>query len=391
MAEPELRLVAAAAALEQFTVAELSDAADSNLHTTKSWLRRMAHLLVAEAKTPTGRGRPRHVLTLRPEGMRALRERLAELQLHLAQQAPALDRGTLIDDVNQQFDLWKATNAYLPTAAEGLHAGLQASLHSTWRTMARLDTLGERVSNTVIWTMAEIEAEAGIVMPALDIGWTARARWMAQRLARIIAQDATHLFAERVSVARIETRPSADKATCAVLAAPVWSDEGYADSEVDETDWRRCLRIAELIPLERRLQRAELVLIEIDGLGSQYDGDAQAIVRGLTACDKMGSMARYRDWLGAAKGRPGWRDALAPMIVHGLSECDATRLSVMAAPFRPVLETGMASYDGVVGRLRHDALNRAAQHVQMVPPAEKPDVDIDLFGSQAAAALPGGI
>lgn len=389
MVEPELRLLAAAAALEQFTVAELSDAADCNLHTTKSWLRRMAHLLVTEAKKPTGRGRPRHMLTLRPEGMRALRERMAELQLHLTQQAPALDHGTLIDEVNRQFDLWKSTHAYLPAAAEGALIALQVSLHSTWRTIARLDALGECVSNRVIWTMAEIEAEAGIVMPALDIGWTERARWMAERLARIIAQDATHLFAERVSVARLETRPGADKATCAALAAPVWSDEGHADGELGETDWQRCLRIAELIPLERRLERVELVLIEIDGLGSQYDGDAQAIVRGLTACDKMGSTARYRDWLGAAKGRPGWRDALAPMIVHGLSECDATRLSVMAAPFRPVLEVGMASYEGVVGRLRHTALRRAAQHAQMAPPAEMPEVDINLFGSQTSAALSG--
>jgi len=391
MAEPEMRLLAAAISLETFTVPELSAAARSNPSTAKSWLRKYDHLFSKEETISVGRGRPRKILELLPEGRLLLERRLHEMQGHLVVASPQVDNGALLRGVTRQFELWKKAHSRGLPEADTLLAGLRVAVRDAWQLLTRLDAVGESVSRTVIDALAIIETEAGIVIPDPDFSMPQLARWLVARATRVVLQDGTEYFSERVTHRRLEARLHPERATAALLAAAVWSDEGMADSLLSEADWQRSLQIAELVPIDVRLERATVVLGDIDDPFCEDNGQAQAVVRGLTACELHGRTDKLRDWLGAAKGRNGWRDALAPVVVHGLTLCDDTFIGAATEPFRSVIESGVLEYEGVIGALRGEAFEKA-QLVGCLSTVQMSASDFsdmaDPFGSQMILSHP---
>lgn len=357
MPQPELRLLAAAVALEEFSIAELAVAAKCNAHTARSWVTRVRHLLHAHPTPKEGRGRPNMLFNLTQIGKQEMGSRLSELQRDIAGLAASRPRREMLYEVTSQFEIW---NTIRETGDDnGALQTLKILLRGSWQRLARLEALGESVADDALRQLAEMEAEAGIVMPDVDLSLPELAKWTVARLQRICDQDASQAFAARSTWLRLETRPFADKATAAVLAAAVWADEGWATADIPEQTWHMGLRIAELIPLESRLQRVHTVLGEADIGYCKNDGEAQAVVRGLTACKGAPGQGMLRDWLSAARARRGWRDALAPMVVHGLLQADGVRLIEAIAPFRPALENGLNQYVPHSGRLRNDAIRRS--------------------------------
>jgi hypothetical protein len=262
----------------------------------------------------------------------------------------------LLDEIEEHLQLWQAVTAGLPAthAARGEWEALRMRLLDCWRYFARLDLAGGAVAPHQLRHLAELEAAANIVVPDATLSLLELAQWMVERLARIRANDGSPSFAARVMHARIETRPGIELATAAVLVAPVICDEGYATEQLGEQEWRDAITIAEQIPIVDRLSRVERVLSGADGGSCEDDGDAQAILRGLTACHGAGAELSLRDWLAGVIRRSEWRDALAPIVIHGLLQADSTLLE-MCAPYRDRLSPGLLSYTGNSGLLRSEA------------------------------------
>lgn len=384
---PDVRLVAAAVALGEFTVEGLAAASDCKVNTARSWLTRWKPWLDGKQVAAAGRGRPALAYSLTDDGVARARGQIESLHRQVADHVGSAAESRMLDEADAHLKLWKVSTAGLKggeseAAGRAEMEALRLHLLDCWRGLARRDVLGSAVEDRHLLHLAHIEAEAGIVVPNPGLQLVELSRWLAGRLRRIRNGDATLSFAARVMRARIETRPASALATAAALVAPVVSDEGHDTEQLVEEDWSRAIVIAEVIPISDRLTRVESALSGAEGSYCEDDGDAQAVLRGLTACRDAGSELSVRDWLAGAIQRSEWRDVLAPVVVHGLLEADGAQLD-MCAPYRDRLESGLASYAGNAGLLRSTAIRMAERYLRYSRPADKRPLPGDVGPSGA--------
>jgi hypothetical protein len=392
MAQPELRLLAAAVALGQFTAAELAVAARSNPHTAASWLRRYTSLFGGDS-VQGARGRPRRRYILTSEGLAQLRGQLDALRKETEKSSAPSNVSRLLDDVGKRFDTWRTIRDEGVIGPAPEFATLRLAIRDAWETFARMDALGHDVTSEDLKSLAEREFEAGIASPPPATELRHVAQWLADRLDRIIGTEASPSFASRVMSIRTEAHPSdAPRITTAAMCAAVWADENVVP--VAHASMERCLDVARQVTVETRLRRAEWALLPSNLSPDEGDNNAQAIVRGLTACGDTRVVA-VRDWLGAAPVRLGWRAALAPIVLHGLLWIEDCVLPKALDTFGKMAEDALLNYHGPTGRRRREAFDLAKRALQEQPLPEVaegtlPDLSaiVGRFGSKMTAETP---
>jgi hypothetical protein len=358
MAYDEFRLLAAAVMLERFTADELAAAAQANPHTARSWLRRQAHLLEKTPGSARGRGAPRKVISLKPGAAETMRQQLDEVRSQTDRAALETEQRRLLASVERRLKHWQTFNASALSSADPQLTALRVAIRLAWREFARLQAAGQPVEVPHLRHLAEIEHAARVVEPPMDDGLQPIAFWLGERLTRLSKQSVEDGFALRTMWARADVRSEMDrrKITAAALGAPVWSDEGLARNEVNVDVLLRCRGIAELVPLEARLMHVSRAIRDNGASLCGDDGEAQAVVRGVTACADA-KASTVRDWLAAADRRGDWRPALAPMIIHGLLNSDDLILGAVMDKLREPLVYALENRKGTEGRLRSEAFD----------------------------------
>lgn len=358
MAQEEYRLLGSALLLDRFTADELSKAARVNLNTCRSWLRRHdQHLQHDPEKLGVGRGRPSKRFRLTEDGAGYLRRQLDGLYATLESAASDDSQAKLVDGVEEKLRLWQAVRCDPDSEGRAEEAALRAAVALAWQDFAHLDGAGMPVDRSRMRQLADLEREAKVASPP-DASLVEIAKWVAERVGRIARRGASLDFAANTMWLRAEVRPEPDavRITAASLAAAVWSDEDIADDSVSQDDLWNSRRVAETAPMGLRIKYTWAAIDGRSGTAHRLDDpDAQAVARGLTSCRDAKSSDELHDALAGARIKTGWREALAPVVVHGLLDAPNISLPKLVGDLCDALEHSV-DRRGVQGKLRREAL-----------------------------------
>jgi hypothetical protein len=358
VAQEEYRLLGSALLLDRFTSDELSKAAHVNLNTCRSWLRRHAQYMEPDGeKAAGGPGRPSKRYRLTRDGNSQLRGLLDGLYATIESASSDLSQSRLLDGVEEKFRLWQAVRGDPDLEGRAEEAALRAAVVLAWQEFAHLDGAGVSVDRSRMRQLADLEREAKVASPP-DAGLVQTAKWVAERVGRIARRGARLDFAANTMWLRAEVRPEPEavRITAASLAAAVWSDEDIADDAVSQDDLWNSRRVAETAPMALRIKYAWAAIDGRSGTAHRLDDpDAQAVARGLTSCRDAKTSDELHDTLACARLKTGWREALAPVIIHGLLDAPNISLPRLVEDLSDALERSVCRL-GVEGKLRREAL-----------------------------------
>jgi len=384
MTRDESCLAANALALRRFTARDLAQASGINLNSVRSWLNRRRDLFEVSNDSQQAKGRPRNIFVLKSGAPETLQDSLDEFSRIVSIGSSDAGQTALLHGIEEKLHLWKmVSNSEIDARGSDQEYGaLRAAVRLGWEQLAEWNDGGAAVGDERLRHFAEIEFAASIAaIPTAD-RIPALSRWLSGRLEAITRRTISAGFAAKVMGARCAVRPRVDfaRAIAAALAAPVGSDEGWADDEVSPSALFACRAIAEQFGMAERLSLVSTTIDEVGTSRAVPDEEAQAIARGLTSCYDASRSNDLHLWLASGHIRVSWRPVLAPVAVHSLLDAANFNLHEVVRQFRPSLDIAL-EMKCAAGRLRQEALEKSRDAMRVVPDAGAP-----LSGAEALLA-----
>jgi hypothetical protein len=363
MAVEKYRLLATAFSLARFTTDELAQAARTNRNTAASWLRRNKSLIEPEVERTKQdhAGRRPVVWCLRPGSAPAIRATLDQLYPHVMRETNGnlRDTGDLqsLEKAEIHIERWRSAERRarqnphaedLESVARREKTSAQNWIRHTWQRFAELDCAEIKIADEHLKNLAELEREIG----GGDLPHTKAlpdfAKWLLLRLQTMSQQGATGDFAIKVMEIRATLRPNVNHAmlTAAVLAAPIWWQEGLAaETTLDESSIGLCDRFARRHRAEEMTAAIALVLTEIGESSLPEPEQRQALVLGLVRHteerDNSFRKETVHQFLAYLRYMKGWGDELALPVVRGLVLGASSKLEALAADLEPALSRSL--------------------------------------------------
>nr|WP_294501341.1 hypothetical protein [uncultured Rhodopila sp.] len=342
MTDLELRLLANALKLRRFTSDRLAAESGVNVHSARSWLRRNPHIVNQQQPTgigEAGRGRPRAVWQLRPEMDLELRAQL-ERAYPLGAPVPSFSLETAgylrdLKVIEEYIESWRAAaKRNLADDADMSRAAAQSRIAATWLSFADLDASGHSVDQSTIKRLIVFETELGIAAAPALYKLPLVAKWTAERLNRMIGAGASPSFAARVLSARASAQslPWQARLLLASFAAPVWADEGLVEmSGLSADEARRCILVADAVPVARRLEIFARALEDPAALAVKWTPDQrQAALLGLADRQYAKPLRDVQRWLWELPFlKACWAEEHALAVWYGIGESQLNSVRVV--------------------------------------------------------------
>jgi len=221
-------------------------------------------------------------------------------------------------------------------------------IRHTWQRFAELDCAEVNIADEHLKNLAKLEREIGggnlpHTKPLPDF-----AKWLLLRLQTMSQQGATGDFAIRVMETRAVLRSEVNHAvlTAAVLAAPIWWQEGLAaETTLDESSIGLCERFARRHRAEEMTAAIAFVLSEIGELSLPEAEQRQALVLGLVRHTEERDYSFRKEtvhqFLSYLRYTKCWGDELALPVVRGLVLGASSELEALATDLGPALSRSL--------------------------------------------------